>query len=282
MAAEANEAGGQEVRVLRAEVQQVRAQITEATAAAEQNASRLREEIERLRAELEHERSRKFMHRVVDAAQGAKTLRAEIGQLRTQLTEANQAIEQERGDLEASMGELRAELEFERSRGFFRKLFGLRPRPAENPEDTREKMRGRLGVTLVWTLIAVVVGTYAYLLISNLSPQDLNTVVPMVGATLLTPLVGLIGAVMGFYYGGQTAVQAASQTAEATRTAAQAATTVQSATAAQITARTAADMYAQTAAQMTNGANGTNRPLGSSTVRSQNQPRRGGTSSNSH
>src|SRR5215203_4279446 len=97
MAAEANEAGGQEVRVLRAEVQQVRAQITEATAAAEQNASRLREEIERLRAELEHERSRKFMHRVVDAAQGAKTLRAEIGQLRTQLTEANQAIEQERG-----------------------------------------------------------------------------------------------------------------------------------------------------------------------------------------
>jgi hypothetical protein len=180
------------------------------------------------------------MHRVVDAAQGAKTLRAEIGQLRTQLTEANQAIEQERGDLEASMGELRAELEFERSRGFFRKLFGLRPRPAENPEDTREKMRGRLGVTLVWTLIAVVVGTYAYLLISNLSPQDLNTVVPMVGATLLTPLVGLIGAVMGFYYGGQTAVQAASQTAEATKTAAQTARAVQSATAAQMIAQTTA------------------------------------------
>jgi hypothetical protein len=180
------------------------------------------------------------MHRVVVAAQGAKTLRAEIGQLRTQLTEANQAIEQERGDLEASMGELRAELEFERSRGFFRKLFGLRPRPAENPEDTREKMRGRLGVTLVWTLIAVVVGTYAYLLISNLSPQDLNTVVPMVGATLLTPLVGLIGAVMGFYYGGQTAVQAASQTAEATKTAAQTARAVQSATAAQMIAQTTA------------------------------------------
>src|SRR5215218_6983634 len=100
MAAEANEAGGQEVRVLRAEVQQVRAQITEATAAAEQNASRLREEIERLRAELEHERSRKFMHRVVDAAQGAKTLRAEIGQLRTQLTEANRAGKRRPGSID--------------------------------------------------------------------------------------------------------------------------------------------------------------------------------------
>jgi hypothetical protein len=149
MASGANEAGGQDVRALRAEVQQVRAQLTEATAAAEQNTSSLREEIERLRAELEHERSRKFMHRVVDAAQDARTLRAEIEQLRTQLTEANQAIEQERGDLEASLGQLRGELELERSRGFFRKLFGLRPRPTENPEDTREKMRGRLGVTLV-------------------------------------------------------------------------------------------------------------------------------------
>src|SRR5215217_8799048 len=127
--------------------------------------------------------------------------------------------EQNASRLREEIERLRAELEHERSRGFFRKLFGLRPRPAENPEDTREKMRGRLGVTLVWTLIAVVVGTYAYLLISNLSPQDLNTVVPMVGATLLTPLVGLIGAVMGFYYGGQTAVQAASQTAEATKAA---------------------------------------------------------------
>jgi hypothetical protein len=130
-------------------------------------------------------------------------------------------------------------------------------------------MRGRLAVRLVWALLAVVVGTFAYLWFSNLSPTELNNVVPMVGTTLLTPLVGLIGAVMGFYYGGQTAVQAASQTAEVTRTAAQAATTVQSATAAQITA--------QTAAQMTNG---TNRPLGSSTVRIQTQPRRGGTSSN--
>jgi hypothetical protein len=83
-----------------------------------------------------------------------------------------------------------------------------------------------------------VVGTYAYLLISDLNPNDLNTVVPMVGATLLTPLVGPIGAVMGFYYGGQTAVQAASQTAEATKTAAQAARAVQSATAAQMIAQT--------------------------------------------
>jgi hypothetical protein len=119
-----------------------------------------------------------------------------------------------------------------------------------------------------------VVGTYAYIWVSELNPNELNTVVPMVGTTLLTPLIGLIGAVMGFYYGGQTAVQAASQTAEATRTAAQAATAVQSATAAQFTAQTAAqkattpqqsaeaaqtavDMAAQSAANVTNGTSGT-------------------------
>jgi type IV secretory pathway VirB6-like protein len=36
-----------------------------------------------------------------------------------------------------------------------------------------------------------------------------------VGTTLLAPLVGLIGAVIGFYFGGQTAVQAASQATQA-------------------------------------------------------------------
>jgi hypothetical protein len=41
----------------------------------------------------------------------------------------------------------------------------------------------------------------------------------MVGTTLLTPLIGLIDSVMGFYYGGQTAVSAATQTFEATKAA---------------------------------------------------------------
>jgi hypothetical protein len=242
---------------LRAEIEQLRTQITQ------------------LRAGLEQEHSRRFVHRLVEAAQGARTLRPEIAQLRTQLAEANQALEQERGEREAEVEQLKARLDQESSRGFFRRLFGLGPRPSEDMEQYRERMRGRLAVRLLWALLAVVVGTYAYIWLSELNPNELNTVVPMVGTTLLTPLIGLIGAVMGFYYGGQTAVQAASQTAEATRTAAQAATAVQSATAAQFTAQTAAqkattprqsaeaaqtavDMAAQTAANVTNGTNGTN------------------------
>jgi hypothetical protein len=241
----------------------------------------LRAEIEQLRAQiaqlwagLEQAHSRRFVNRLVEATQGARTLRPEIAQLRTQLAEANQALEQEREEREAEVEELKAMLEQESSRGFFRRLFGLGPRPSEDTEQYRERMRGRLAVRLLWALLAVVVGTYAYIWISDLNPNELSTVVPMVGTTLLTPLVGLIGAVMGFYYGGQTAVQAASQTAEATRTAAQAATAVQNATAAQFTAQTAAqkattpqqsaeaartavDMAAQTAANVANGTSGT-------------------------
>src|SRR5215204_7074695 len=262
MTARANDAGGLDARSLREEIEQLRSQLAEANEAAAQNTRTLKEEIEQLRTGIERERSKRFVNRVVEAAQRTQPLREEIEQLRSQLEEANEAVGQDRGRLEENIEHLSAELQQERERGFFRKLFGLGPRLSEDTEQFREKMRGRLAVRLVWALLAVVVGTFAYLWFSNLSPTELNNVVPMVGTTLLTPLVGLVGAVMGFYYGGQTAVQAASQTAEA--------------------ARTAADMYAQTAAQMTNGANGTNRPLGSSTVRSQNQPRRGGTSSNSH
>jgi hypothetical protein len=38
------------------------------------------------------------------------------------------------------------------------------------------------------------------------------TVIPMVGTTLLTPLVGLIGAATGFYFGGQASAQASQDT----------------------------------------------------------------------
>jgi hypothetical protein len=38
-------------------------------------------------------------------------------------------------------------------------------------------MRGRLAIRLLWALIAVVVGTYAYIWISELNPNELNTVV---------------------------------------------------------------------------------------------------------
>jgi hypothetical protein len=87
-------------------------------------------------------------------------------------------------------------------------------------------MRGRLAIALVLTLIVVMGLTFWYLLtlsrnFGELTTDDLIALIPMVGTVLLTPLVGLIGAVMGFYYGGQTAVQAASQTADATKAAAE-------------------------------------------------------------
>ena len=85
-------------------------------------------------------------------------------------------------------------------------------------------MRGRLAIALVLTLVVVMGLTFWYLLMlsqnfGKLTTDDLIALIPMVGTVLLTPLVGLIGAVMGFYYGGQTAVQAASQTADATKAA---------------------------------------------------------------
>lgn len=223
----------------------------------------------------EIEQSRRFVQRFVEAAQGGRTLKPEIEKLRAQLTEANQARDQERSNLQAEIEDLREKHNQESSKSFLRRLFSMRPRPQEDTEQYREKMRGRLAIRLLWALIAVVVGTYAYIWISELNPNELNTVVPMVGTTLLTPLIGLIGAVMGFYYGGQTAVQAASQNAEATKTATQAVTAVQSATAAQYTAATAAQKAttprqsaeaaqsaaqsaAQTASQVPNGTNGKN------------------------
>jgi hypothetical protein len=87
-------------------------------------------------------------------------------------------------------------------------------------------MRGRLAIALVLALIIVMGLTFWYLLMlsrnfGDLTTDDLIALIPMVGTVLLTPLIGLIGAVMGFYYGGQTAVQAASQTADATKAAAE-------------------------------------------------------------
>jgi flagellar basal body-associated protein FliL len=94
----------------------------------------------------------------------------------------------------------------------------------EDTERTREKMSGQLAIALVLTLVVVMGLTFWYLLMlsqnfGELTTDDLIALIPMVGTVLLTPLVGLIGAVMGFYYGGQTAVQAASSTADATKVA---------------------------------------------------------------
>src|SRR5215211_9307468 len=111
-----------------------------------------------------------------------------------------------------------------------------RPTPAEETERGRERTRGRIAYLLIGTLVAIVVATFSYIIwlsadFGDLSTDDLITVMQGVGTTLLAPLVGLIGAVIGFYFGGQTAVQGAQQAtvasqkhAEATQEATQAAT----------------------------------------------------------
>lgn len=117
---------------------------------------------------------------------------------------------------------LKEELEAERSRGFWRKIFGLGPRMPETTDQTRERMRGVIANALIRTLIVIVVATFVYLwwlsrTFTQLTPDELVTVIPMVGTTLLTPLIGLIGAVTGFYYGGQAAAQATQATQAATQ-----------------------------------------------------------------
>jgi hypothetical protein len=99
----------------------------------------------------------------------------------------------------------------------------------EDIDQTRERMRGVIANALIRTLIVVVGATFLYLwwlsrTFAELTPDELVTIIPMVGTTLLTPLIGLIGAVTGFYYGGQAAAQATQATQAATEATMQAAT----------------------------------------------------------
>jgi hypothetical protein len=176
------------------------------------------------------EAPRGFFRRFTGAGQDAEELRLQIAELRRELAEANAAAGQRADDLTAQISQLRSDLDAERSRRFLRRLFGIRPGPTEETEKTRERMRGRLAIALVFALVALMALTFVYLLIlsrgfGELTTDDLIALIPMVGTTLLTPLVGLIGAVMGFYYGGQTAESAATQTAAATKAATETAST---------------------------------------------------------
>jgi len=112
-------------------------------------------------------------------------------------------------------------------------------RSAQEQEITqraRESTRRRIAYVLIGTLVIVVLASFVYIIwaslrIDELTVDALISVIQTIGTTLLAPLVGLIGAVVGFYYGGQTAVQgaqtatqASTQASEAARSVAQAAT----------------------------------------------------------
>src|ERR671920_1033048 len=166
-------------------------------------------------------------------------------------------------ELQSELEKVRNDLDAERSKGFWSRVF-RRPATDHGIEGTRERIRGKIAMSLIITLIVVVLATLVYLTwlsfgLAEVGTDDLNTVIPMVGTTLLTPLVGLIGAVTGFYYGGQTAVQAASQATNATTQGASQATN-----AASQGARTATQAATETAARLTDGTSGSSNNKGSS------------------
>jgi hypothetical protein len=94
-------------------------------------------------------------------------------------------------------------------------------------EVEREITRRRIAYYLIGTLLVVVVSTLLYIvalsLFGNLTTDALMSINQTVGTTLLAPLVGLVGAVIGFYYGGGAAVQGAQTADQSTRTATDAA-----------------------------------------------------------
>lgn len=79
-----------------------------------------------------------------------------------------------------------------------------------NPAKDREKKRGQIAMLLVWLLVGIVFGTFALTfgkalcvdaenttICGPLNVVEVRTMIEM----LLTPVVALVGAVTGFYFG---------------------------------------------------------------------------------
>jgi hypothetical protein len=138
------------------------------------------------------------------------------------------ALREDIAQLRNVLAQLRQDIEAERSK---QPLTGPQAQTPEETERAREQTRGRIAYALIGTLVAVVVATIGYIAwlsgVGGLAIEDVNNVMQGLGTTLLAPIVGLIGAVIGFYYGRQTAVQGTqSATQAATVAARQAATDV--------------------------------------------------------
>ena len=104
-------------------------------------------------------------------------------------------------------------------------------RAREQTERDREQTRRRIAYALIGTLVIVVLASFIYINLMSFRANELTldaliSVIQAIGTTLLAPLVGLIGAVVGFYYGGQTAVQGSQTATQAATQAAQAAQNV--------------------------------------------------------
>jgi len=97
-------------------------------------------------------------------------------------------------------------------------------RPSEDFERERETQRGRLAIVLVFILLAVVLVSVWYVLTAASAPGGQFPTIPAIIGSLLAPLVGLVGAVTGFYYGAQSADQGSQTATQAAESATQAAT----------------------------------------------------------
>jgi hypothetical protein len=76
---------------------------------------------------------------------------------------------------------------------------------AETLEMTRERMRGVIALSLVMVLVVIVLFTLFMVFILSDLAESLSETLQAVGTTVLSPIIGLIGAVTGFYFGGQRA-----------------------------------------------------------------------------
>jgi flagellar basal body-associated protein FliL len=90
----------------------------------------------------------------------------------------------------------------------------------DQAEIAREKQRGWIAGILIGALVVIVVGTFVYVIwmstrVGQMTTDDLISVLQTIGTTLLAPLIGVIGAVIGFYFGGQAAVQGAQTATQA-------------------------------------------------------------------
>jgi len=74
-------------------------------------------------------------------------------------------------------------------------------------EMTREETRARIAYYLIYLLFITVGASIVPPVAFNISGlvEDPTAVIQDIGSTILTPVVGLIGAVIGFYFGGQRA-----------------------------------------------------------------------------
>lgn len=68
-----------------------------------------------------------------------------------------------------------------------------------NPDPGRDRTRARLAYLLTGAVLAIVLTALLFVATGAMETSDLESV----SAALLTPVIGLVGTVLGFYFGQQ-------------------------------------------------------------------------------